>query len=61
MKESRKNNVIEQNNVQICSILNRCIVKRKLLKKGCVVTIHFVYFSISYMDSLTCPYMIQAF
>jgi len=61
IKESRINNVNEQNNAQICSILNRCVVKSKLLKKGCVVTIRLVYFSISYMDSLTRPYVIQAF
>ena len=32
--------------------LEHCIVKSKLLKKGCVVTRRFVYFSISYVVNI---------
>ena len=45
-------NVNEQINVQICSILNSCVVKSKLLQKRCVVIIRFIHFSISYLFNL---------
>jgi len=41
---TKKKNVNEQSNAQICSILNSCVIKSRWLKKGCVVILRFVIF-----------------
>ena len=44
IQESRMNNANEQNNVHICFIFEKCVVKSKLFKNGCDVTRSFKNF-----------------
>jgi len=55
IRESRINNANEQNIMQICSILNSCVVKSKLFKNEYVVL--FIFNFVHGKLSLTCPYV----